>query len=277
MPTDDDDMEQALPLIDAAEEQLYSHQDFERCIELCDRALEVVIDDDDFVDAILFKAEAEIALGDRDESARRTLGELDACELEDAVVLCDVGTMWWALRDDARAERAFARAVELDPDLADAHHGLGLVYEQKGARAAMIREWLRVRELDLAAPPQPWHLSEEEFEQVAEAALAEIPREVLDKLENVPVLVEPLPAVHLVEEGYDPRLFGLFSGVAYPDKSHITEQSPHLDSVHLYQRNLEGACADRTELEEEIRITVLHETAHFFGLDDEDLDRIGLG
>ncbi len=277
MTADDEAMGQVLPLIDAAEEQLYSQRNFLQCIELCEQALELVTEEEDFVDLILLKGEAEIALGDRDARARVTLAELDACVIEDAQTLCDAGNLWWVLREDRLAERAFRGAIELDPALADAHHGLGMICEQRGDRAGMVQAWLRGRELDLAEPPLSWHLSEAEFEEVAEAALAELPREVLDRLANVPVLIEPVPAAHLVEEGYDPRLLGLFSGVPFPDKSHITEQSPHLDTVHLYQRNLERACRDRAELEEEIRITVLHETAHFFGLDDDALDQMGLG
>ena len=50
-----------------------------------------------------------------------------------------------------------------------------------------------------------------------------------------------------------------------------------LDAIHLFQRNLEAAAGSREELEDEIRITVLHETAHFFGLEDDDLEAIGLG
>ncbi len=93
----------------------------------------------------------------------------------------------------------------------------------------------------------------------------------------MPILVEDFPSEHLVREGLDPRLLGLFTGTPLPSKS-VLEGQPHSpDSAVLFLRNLEAACATREELEEEIRITILHETAHFFGLDDEDLDAIGLG
>ena len=64
----------------------------------------------------------------------------------------------------------------------------------------------------------------------------------------------------------DPRLLGLFSGVAYPEKSHITEQSPHLDTVHLYQRNLERFAMGQEEVVEELARVLEQEAEGFFGL-----------
>jgi predicted Zn-dependent protease with MMP-like domain len=119
-------------------------------------------------------------------------------------------------------------------------------------------------------------MTEREFEAIAEAALRELPAEVRDRLANVPILVEDLPSEALIREGTDPRLLGLFSGVPLPDKTH-EGQIPALDTIHLFQRNLERAARGRDHLAEEIRITVLHETAHYFGLDDDDLHRLGLG
>ena len=54
------------------------------------------------------------------------------------------------------------------------------------------------------------------------------------------------------------------------------ELEPSITTIHLFKRNLERIAGDLDELAEEVRITVLHETAHYFGLDDEDLERLGL-
>ena len=78
-------------------------------------------------------------------------------------------------------------------------------------------------------------------------------------------------------DGYDPRMMGFFSGVPYPEKAAIGGATPHLDCIFLYKRNLERECQGREELEAEIRITLLHETGHFFGLSEEELDAMGLG
>jgi predicted Zn-dependent protease with MMP-like domain len=47
--------------------------------------------------------------------------------------------------------------------------------------------------------------------------------------------------------------------------------------IHLFQRNLETEAVDEDDLAEEIRVTVIHETAHYFGMSDEELRRLGLG
>ena len=51
---------------------------------------------------------------------------------------------------------------------------------------------------------------------------------------------------------------------------------PTVTNIRLFKTNLERAALDLDHLAEEIRITVLHETAHYFGLDEEDLEAIGL-
>jgi predicted Zn-dependent protease with MMP-like domain len=205
------------------------------------------------------------------------MDQVEELSVSDPVLLTRAGQVYLELDDGDQAERAFLAAVDEDPSQADAHHGLGLLYEQRGDREAMIKAWRDTRRLDELTPPPPWHISAEEFERVAEQAMAELPGEVLSRLENVPILIEDLPGEHLVREGYDPRLLGLFSGVPLPHKSHADGQVPVIDAVHLYQRNIERQSAHRDQLLDEIRITVLHETAHFFGLEDEDLDELGLG
>jgi predicted Zn-dependent protease with MMP-like domain len=264
------------PLLQLAELQLYAKDDPHAAIPLCARALEVASDEEELADATLLKAEAELTAAD-EAAARTTLAELDDIDLGDPDLWVRAGELRFALEDDSGAERAFRAAIDEDPDHGDAVHGLGLVYEARGDREGMISAWLDTRRLDMALPLPPWHLSATEFEAIAEAAMEELPERVIQLLENVPVLIDDAPPEELVREGHDPRLLGLFSGVPLPGKDALSQPGPMLDSIHLYQRNLERSVASRDELEDEIRITVLHETAHFFGLEDHDLEAIGLG
>lgn len=266
----------AQPLIQGAEIQLYSNDDPEACLELLEAAAELLRDEEEIADYLLLLAEAQLAAGRTDDAAG-AIRELDAGSLDDPTLLIRAGQVLFGLGDDAMAEAAFRDAIARDPKLADAHHGLGGVLEQRDDRDGMIAAWIETRRLDLAAPRPSWRLSGDEFEEAAESALAELPPEVLARLENVPVLVDDVPSVEMVREGLDPRLLGLFSGVPLPHKSHITEQTPNIDAVHLFQRNLERFARTRQELIDEIRTTVLHETAHFFGLEDDDLEGLGLG
>ena len=159
---------------------------------------------------------------------------------------------------------------------ADAHHLLGAILEAKGDRSGMMREWLAVLRLDTAAAGPKTVMPGEQFERVAEQALGELPAEVLEWLANVPVLVVDRPSEEMVLDGVDPRVLGMFSGVPMPEQS-TTNGPPHVDVIHLFQRNLERETAGEEQLAEQIRITVLHETAHFFGYEDDRLEELGLG
>ena len=179
-------------------------------------------------------------------------------------------------REPVRLLRELLAGPPLDPlDEADAHHLLGMAFEQKDDRKGMVREWLAVLRLDAAADEPEPAMSRGEFEGVAAAALDELPAEILSHLRNVPILVEDRPAEALVLEGLDPRTLGLFHGIAMPDQS-VLGPGPSGGLIHLFQRNLEREALDAADLAEQIRITVAHETAHYFGADEEQLRRFGL-
>jgi predicted Zn-dependent protease with MMP-like domain len=97
-----------------------------------------------------------------------------------------------------------------------------------------------------------------EFEEHVQRALDALPPALARGLENVAVVVED-------ENPLEPDLFGLF------------EEAPYMPAkVTIYRRPLEEEFGDDPEaLEQEIRITVLHELAHYFGIDEERLDELG--
>jgi predicted Zn-dependent protease with MMP-like domain len=95
------------------------------------------------------------------------------------------------------------------------------------------------------------------FEERVRRALDELPPHLARALENVAVVVED-------EAPDDPDLFGLWESHEYfPDK------------ITIFRKPLVAAFPDPAELEEEIRITVLHELAHYFGIDEDRLDELG--
>ena len=95
------------------------------------------------------------------------------------------------------------------------------------------------------------------FEEHVQRALDELPPRLAARLENVAVVVED-------EHPDDPDLFGLW------------EQHEFLPTkISIYRRPLEETFPDAAELENEIRVTVLHELAHEFGLDEDRLDELG--
>jgi predicted Zn-dependent protease with MMP-like domain len=95
------------------------------------------------------------------------------------------------------------------------------------------------------------------FDEHVRAALDELPPELAKALRNVAVVVEE-------EDPADPDLFGLWESEEYmPDK------------ITIFRRPLTEAFPDPQQLRDEIRITVLHELAHYFGIDEERLDELG--
>jgi len=272
----DEDPDDASPLLQTAELHLYSLDDPQESLELALRARDLAEVPDERADAVLLAAESQLALEDLD-AARVTLAELRQSSFDEAALHCRAGQLFLDLELHDEAERHFRAAVDLDAELADAHHGIGLARETRGDMEGMRQAWLQTRTYDLQTRRVPWHISEDEFEAVAEAAFASLPDAVKQHLENVPILICDYPAIEIVAEGNDPRMLGLFIGVPMGEKSNVGGGQTGPDCVFLYQRNIENACRGGEELEREIHITLWHETAHFFGLDDGELGEIGLG
>ena len=105
-----------------------------------------------------------------------------------------------------------------------------------------------------------------EFEEHVRRALDRLPPDVARAIDNVAVLIRD-------EHPNDPDLFGLYEGVPLPERG---ARSPALpDRITIYRIPLEESFEDPEELEHEIRVTVLHELAHYFGIDEDRLSELG--
>jgi predicted Zn-dependent protease with MMP-like domain len=158
---------------------------------------------------------------------------------------------------------------------ADVRYQLGSALDACRDREGKAREWGGVLQLDSAAPRPPALLTADEFESVAAAALDELPQALLDELNGVGILIEDRPSAELVADGLNPRLLGLYHGVPLNRRS-ASFGAPYADTIHLYSANLERVCPMRETLVRQIRVTVLHETAHFFGYTEGQLRSMGL-
>jgi predicted Zn-dependent protease with MMP-like domain len=113
-------------------------------------------------------------------------------------------------------------------------------------------------------------MTEEEFEKLVVAELDELPDEMVDGLDNVVFVVEDRPADGSLD------LFGLYEGVALTERDRYGfGELP--DRIVLYREPLLAACADLDELSDEIHITLVHEIAHYYGIDDDQLHELGWG
>ncbi|MDQ3670844.1 MAG: metallopeptidase family protein [Actinomycetota bacterium] len=104
------------------------------------------------------------------------------------------------------------------------------------------------------------------FDDHVRAALDELPPDLARALKNVAVVVED-------EHPEDPDLFGLYHGVPLPERGDMAGVLP--DKISIYRVPLEESFRDAGELREEIRVTVLHELAHYFGLDEDRIAELG--
>jgi predicted Zn-dependent protease with MMP-like domain len=114
------------------------------------------------------------------------------------------------------------------------------------------------------------HVSDSEFDDLVADALDQIPEPLAALMDNVVVLVEDEPPPE--EAG----ILGLYVGTPLTERdSNYTFRPP--DQVFVYRGPLLRMCRDAEELSEEIAITVVHEIAHHFGIDDEQLHAWGWG
>ena len=116
----------------------------------------------------------------------------------------------------------------------------------------------------------PVEMSAPDFDALVDRALDEIPDEIARLVRNVVVLVEDEAPAD------DPDLLGLYDGIALTERdSSYTMVVP--DRILLYRGPLTRMCESEDELVEEVRITVVHEIAHHFGIDDDRLHDLGYG
>ncbi|HTQ03478.1 MAG TPA: metallopeptidase family protein [Polyangiaceae bacterium] len=186
-----------------------------------------------------------------------------------------------AAKGAASAKPVLEALAHREPDFAEARHLYAQVLEELGEHPASVREMLVVRRLDAASDERDgFDLAavEAPIVSTAEKVLGELPQRFKTLLAGVPVLVEDRPSEELVRDGFDPRSLGLFSG---PDQAERAGPgvAPAPTHIVLYAANL-AAFADPNdpeELEHEVEITLLHEIGHYFGLDEDGLEALGLG
>jgi predicted Zn-dependent protease with MMP-like domain len=107
------------------------------------------------------------------------------------------------------------------------------------------------------------------FEALVEQALDEIPDEIAAQVHNVIVLVEDDPPDD------DPDLLGIYDGVSLTERTADHADLP--DRITIFRNPLLELCETPEELVREVRITVVHEIAHHFGIDDDRLHDLGYG
>jgi predicted Zn-dependent protease with MMP-like domain len=122
-------------------------------------------------------------------------------------------------------------------------------------------------------------VSKQRFAELVEEALRELPPPFAQHLEEVSVEIKDRPtAKQLKNSGLDEDdlLLGLYVG--HPMTQRSVEYSGVLpDAIYIFQEDVELASDSEKQLVEQVRITVLHEIGHHFGMDEDDLEDLGYG
>jgi len=117
------------------------------------------------------------------------------------------------------------------------------------------------------------------FEGLVEIALEDIPAAFREAMANVAIVIDDWPERDLMDEMYgDPEtyVYGLFTGTPLPEQ-HVEDFGDLPAVIRIYHAALEYDFSDPTELARELKITLVHEIAHFMGFDEDQLEALGYG
>jgi predicted Zn-dependent protease with MMP-like domain len=121
-------------------------------------------------------------------------------------------------------------------------------------------------------------LGPNDLKQEAKRVLQEMPEEFRSRIENVEIVIEKRPKnSQLKALGLDPRqetLYGLYEGTPLPERS-VLDPPLLPDKITLYSEPLLRDFPEPAHLREQIRQTVIHEIAHYFGMSDEEIEDLG--
>ena len=124
-------------------------------------------------------------------------------------------------------------------------------------------------------------MTRSEFRHLVADALDSLPPEFLARMENVAVMVEDVPREQRERErkpaprSERPRrlLLGVFAGTPATNRS-VFALPDGPARIVLYQKNIEAVCHSDAEIRRQVRLTVIHEVGHYFGMSEEQLRHV---
>ncbi len=121
-----------------------------------------------------------------------------------------------------------------------------------------------------------YRVSEERFAQLLQAALDELPEQFAQFVQQVPVevLAEPDRSLRRRFKLTAGRVLGLYVGRPLTQRS-VEDSGQMPDVIYLFQKTIESICDSEADLARQIRITLLHEIGHHFGMNEKDLEELG--
>ena len=121
-------------------------------------------------------------------------------------------------------------------------------------------------------------MTRKEFEKIVQEAVDSLPVALRKKIDNVDIRVVESPNRRQAREwggGREPSLYGLYEGIPQTERTTTYDLVPP-DRITIFQRPIELAAGEDEEaIRREVRETVVHEIAHYYGITDERLDELG--
>ncbi|MGX1162601.1 putative Zn-dependent protease with MMP-like domain [Arthrobacter sp. SLBN-100] len=125
-------------------------------------------------------------------------------------------------------------------------------------------------------PARAFSMSPDEFEAAVQDALDSIPDKLAQAMDNVAVFIED---DYVPQAGEDPDivLLGLYEGVPLTERDSWWDAGSLPDRITIFREPILEICASREDVIHEVAVTVVHEIAHHFGIDDDRLHELGWG
>ncbi|WP_087871787.1 metallopeptidase family protein [Arthrobacter globiformis] len=122
--------------------------------------------------------------------------------------------------------------------------------------------------------PSGFDMSEADFEAAVSDALEQLPAEVARAMDNVAVFIDD---DYVPQPGEDPDtvLLGLYEGVPLTERDSWWDAGSLPDRITIYRQPILDICSSREDVVDEVAVTVIHEIAHHFGIDDQRLHELG--
>ncbi len=243
--------------------------DPESALELVEELLEDEPEDPDYLD---LKGQALLDLGDVDE-ALVTFRQILALDSSDVDARAAIAETLLETGDLDGAKKEITRLQKDAPDFPGGFALLGYHHDIEGRAAEADAAYGKAAELDPEYEP-PTRLDDGAFHEVVEAARSRVPPEFDKYFENVAIVVQDFPSLEMLRDPeHTLRMshLGYFDGV--PMDGGIATGGPL--RVFVFKRGHERAF-EGEELIEEVNRTLLHELGHALGLDEDDMERLGL-
>ena len=240
------------PVINTAALYMRTLDSPSKALKACDRAILKIGDDKNGHFELLACKAAALLLLHRTRKVLDVVDEMEKLGVGSPDVFVDLGDD--AMQEDAldEAEAAYSAALRLEPENAEAIHGMGLLCYLCNDRIGCETYWLRSLEHEASKPPPPWHLPKHEFEAIADEVLLELSQRERTLLGSTTIVVLDVPSSEDVKNGHDPRIGGMLCGVSNEVQGITDPSSSEPRVFKLYQRIVEASCESSEEVFDEI-------------------------